>query len=68
MPKGRPALSDVAKLSTVAIRVTSDERARMDAAAAVAGKPTSTWARDELLKLADAAENPPKKSGQKKPG
>lgn len=37
------------------IRLTESEKSMFDAAAAIAGKPTSTWARDELLRLAEEA-------------
>jgi len=66
MPKGRPALSGIAKQGLLQIRVTGPERSALDAAASLAGKPTSTWARDELLRLAmEAAAKPTKK---KSPG
>lgn len=52
MPKGRPALAGEPKEGRLIIRHTEAERALLDAAAAKTGKPTSTWARDELLRLA----------------
>lgn len=69
MPKGRPALSGVRKLGVLQIRHTDAERALLDAAAALSGKPTSTWARDTLLQIAtftvaqqaDAEKKPAKK-------
>jgi uncharacterized protein (DUF1778 family) len=54
-PAGRPPLSDSTKEGRLIIRHTETERASLDAAAAMAGKPTSTWARDELLRLTQEA-------------
>ncbi|MDZ4689544.1 MAG: hypothetical protein SH850_31085 [Planctomycetaceae bacterium] len=45
--------------------LTDDEHADFVAAAARAGKPTSTWARDELLRLA-AEQQPAKKPAARK--
>ncbi len=55
MPKGRPSLSGQPKQEVLQIRLTAGERSRLDNAAGAVGKVTSTWARDELLRLADAA-------------
>lgn len=58
---GRKPLSDEAKTAQLRILLTNDERSRMDAAAAIAQKGTSTWARDELLQAAEkqtAAQQP----------
>jgi Mobilization protein NikA len=50
---GRKSISGVPKTETpLRIRVTADERAILDAEAEKAGVPTSTWARDILLKEA----------------
>lgn len=50
---GRPPFSDKAKTDTpLRIRLTIEERAALDKAAAKARKSTSTWARDTLLKIA----------------
>lgn len=54
-PAGRPPLSDSRKTNRMPVMLTDSERALLDSAAAVAGKPTSTWARDELLRLATEA-------------
>lgn len=61
---GRPPLSDSRKNNRLAVMLTDDERAAIDARAESLGKPTSTHARDVLL--ADAAENVLKKSARKK--
>lgn len=65
-PAGRPPLSGESKEQRIVIRATDSERALLDAAAADAGKPTSTWARDELLRL--ASEVTAKPSVKKAPG
>ena len=62
---GRKPIADSAKLGRLIIRHTPDERAALDNAAAAQGKPTSTWARDELLRLAGEVK-PAKKSGKAK--
>lgn len=50
---GRKAISGVPKSKTpLRMLLTDDERALLDRAAAIAGKPTSTWGRDSLLTLA----------------
>lgn len=50
---GRKAISGEPKTDTpLRIRLTDEERSRLDAAAELAGKPTSAWARDALLALA----------------
>jgi hypothetical protein len=54
-PAGRPPIDGETKGVRLQVLVSPSERARLDAAAAKAGKPTSTWARDELLRLADEA-------------
>ncbi|WP_165251270.1 hypothetical protein [Paludisphaera soli] len=41
------------------IRLTDEERAKLDAAAEAVGSPTSTWARDVLFDAADKALQPP---------
>lgn len=63
MPPGRPAISGEPKSNRLPILLTDAERERLDQAAARAGKPTSTWARDELLRL---AESPGKKTAGKR--
>lgn len=51
---GRKTISGTRKSErTVRIRVTDEERAALDEAASLAGKPVSTWARDILLAIAD---------------
>jgi len=61
-PAGRPPLSDARKSNRLFVMLTDAERERLDDAAAAAGKPTSTWARDELLRLAgDVAKKKPAK-------
>lgn len=60
-PSGRLPLSDAAKNERLVIRVTSNERAMLDAGAKCAGKSTSTWARDLLLEAAHAALKKPAK-------
>ncbi|MDZ4685028.1 MAG: hypothetical protein SH850_08050 [Planctomycetaceae bacterium] len=58
-PAGRPPLAGERKLDRMMIRLTEAEREQLDAAAIKAGKPTSTWARDELLRLAaESAKKP----------
>lgn len=51
-PAGRPPLSDGRKNDKLVVRLTDAERAELDAATAKIGQRTSTWARDELLRLA----------------
>ncbi len=58
MPKGRPAISGARKFDRLAVAVTASEKAELDAAAEKIGKPTSTWARDELLRLAREINGP----------
>jgi len=58
-PAGRPPISGDSKEERVVIRVNEAEREQLDAAAALAGKPISTWAREELLRLAaESAKKP----------
>ncbi|MBX3448106.1 MAG: hypothetical protein KF777_01030 [Planctomycetaceae bacterium] len=40
------------------IRLTDEEKAIIDLAAEVAGQPTATWVRDEILRLAKATAAP----------
>jgi hypothetical protein len=54
-PAGRHPLAGEAKSEPLITLLTDSERALLDAAGALAGKPTSTWARDELLRLAKEA-------------
>lgn len=64
---GRKPLAGVRKRNVLRIMLTDAERAALDSAAA--GQPTSTWARDTLLKLAaeaPAAKGKPAKSSQRK--
>ena len=49
---GRKPLADVRKMDVLRLRLTDDERKQLDRAAAVAGQPTSTWARALLLQVA----------------
>jgi uncharacterized protein (DUF1778 family) len=52
---GRKAISGERKSDRpLRIRLTDEERAKLDAAAEAAGSPTSTWARDVLFAAADA--------------
>lgn len=67
MPKGRPALSGTAKQILFQIRVTDSERQLLDSAAGLAGKPTSTWARDLLLTAARIAALQQKPATKKAP-
>lgn len=46
----------VANAKGMTVRVTDDDRARIDAAAAAAGVPTATWAARELRRAARAAQ------------
>ncbi|HUQ72560.1 MAG TPA: hypothetical protein VM165_23735 [Planctomycetaceae bacterium] len=50
------------------VLLTDGERARLEASATLTGKPLSTWARDELLRLADeaTAKKPAKKTARRK--
>ncbi len=57
-PAGRPPLSGESKEQRIVIRATEGERAELDTAAVKIGKPTSTWARDELLRLAREINGP----------
>ncbi|WLD10865.1 plasmid mobilization protein [Planctellipticum variicoloris] len=41
------------KTAVLQIRMTEDEKAKLDAAAAAAGQPTGTWLRDMGLAAAD---------------
>ena len=66
-PAGRPPLSDSRKSDRFQIMLTTDERALLDSAATFAGKPTSTWARDELLRLAKDATAGKRPGTAKKP-
>jgi uncharacterized protein (DUF1778 family) len=53
MSMGRPKLEDDERKDLgMTIRFTKEERERIDAAAKIAGKKTSTWARDLLLAAA----------------
>lgn len=69
-PAGRPPLSGERKDDQVRVRLTADEKALIDAAAALDGKVTTVWVRD--LALATAAERTakpaPKKKAAKKAG
>lgn len=59
MAKGRKPISDVPKTeTTLRIRLTNSERAELDAAADLAGLPTSTWLRDLGLAAARASQSP----------
>ena len=50
---GRPAFDDgTAKTGVFAIRLSAEERAAIDAAAAHAGIPVTQWARESLLRAA----------------
>jgi uncharacterized protein (DUF1778 family) len=50
---GRKTISGVRKSDRpLRVRLTEEERTQIDQAAAKAGKPSSTWARDVLLKEA----------------
>lgn len=49
---GRKPLNESAKASLLQIRLSPAERDELDAAAAIDGKPTSTWLRDIGLTLA----------------
>gem|GEM_PF-4797920 len=51
-PAGRPPLAGERKQERLMIRLTEDEKATIDAAVAILGKATATWARDSLLTLA----------------
>lgn len=51
-PAGRPPLAGTRKQERIEVRFTEDEKATIDAAVAILGKPTATWARDSLLALA----------------
>ncbi len=73
-PAGRPPLSGERKKIRLEVLLTDDERALLDSAAKIVGKPTSTWGRDTLLETARqivaAAESatPAKKRAGKRPG
>lgn len=67
MPKGRPAISGSRKFAKLDIRVTDDEKAEIDSAASKIGKPSATWARDELLRLAREINGPAAKKPAKAP-
>ena len=52
-PRGRPpGPSDKRRTAELRIRLTPDEREKMDRAATAHGEDTSTWARARLLSLA----------------
>jgi uncharacterized protein (DUF1778 family) len=54
---GRKAISGARKTDRpLRIRLTDAERSAIDRAAREAGKPASTWAREELLRLAEKQE------------
>lgn len=63
---GRKPMSETPKLGRMVILLNDSERAALDAAAKASGKPTSTWARDELLRLASEVKTPAKKTARKK--
>lgn len=65
-PAGRPPLSDSRKENRLSTMLTDSERVEIDSAAAIAGQPTSTWARTILLAAARSA-NLVKKPAKKKP-
>lgn len=54
-PAGRPPLAGETKEERLMVRLTSAEKEQIDNAAIAAKKPTATWARDELLRLAAEA-------------
>ena len=66
---GRKSLSDSRKYDRLVVRLTDTERAALDSAAAMAGLPTSTWARELLLNAAANATSRPTvaKPTRKKP-
>lgn len=57
MPGRKPKKPEDRKSNTLRIRLTAEERAKLDDAAEKNRKDVSTWARDELLRLAQ--NNPP---------
>lgn len=63
---GRKPMSESPKLGRMVILLNDAERAALDSAATAAGKPTSTWARDELLRLATETKPAAKKPARKK--
>lgn len=65
MPKGRRAITGEPFGDVLRIRLSDEQRQQLDAAALAAGKATSTWARDELLRLAEQQQ--PKKPAKKRP-
>lgn len=66
MAKGRRALTGTTKQDVLRIRLDDAERKLLDQAAAISGKPTSTWARDTLLQLAASqVAQQPAKPGKK---
>lgn len=62
--RGRPKKPEgEVKANVLRIRLTPEQRARLDAAAQAYGEETSTWARDMLLTLSGA----PRPKRQQKP-
>ncbi len=58
-PAGRPPSQGETKQNVLLIRLTASQRSILDTAAEQDGKKTSTWARDELLRLAGEGEAEP---------
>lgn len=62
MVMGRPKKPDAERMEKpLRIRLTAEQRKALDRAAKNAGQETSTWAREQLLKIAGR----PKKDGKK---
>ena len=59
-------LAEVRKTEQLRMLLTVAERTELDYAAAAAGKPLSTWARDLLLAAARAAATPPATPAKKR--
>lgn len=60
-------MGEHSKTDMLRIRVTEDERATLDGAAAAAGQPTGTWIRETALTAAaEQAAKPGKKKSEKK--
>lgn len=66
---GRKPLSSVAKFNRFVIMLTDSEREEIESAAALAGAPASTWARDLLLSAARSRveSNPSATAPKKRP-
>lgn len=63
---GRKPIAEIAKRAQLRILLTESELSQLTSAATAEGKPTSTWARDELLRLANEVKPATSKKSTRK--